>query len=256
MNTLKVLLAAGLAVTTATVALAQVEQPVNLTDVLGVRAGFTARQQPGQPKPANPVVGDDWVANFNGPVTDIAIWGSWLNDVVDPNVEFKLSIHRDNALGTGGIPFSRPGQEIWSYVGAAAQTTLAASGLNGKFYDPTSGTMGSSGEVYRFGFNNLANAFNAEAGVIYWLVVQARNTGGATSQFAWNSSTTHNTDASVFGNSSSFGNTRVVFNPVGSKPDANAGNYVDLAFTIAPEPSSFALLGLGLAALFMRRKIA
>jgi len=256
MKTLKISLAAGLVMATASAAFAQFTQLPDLsTNNVGVRATFTQNQQPSQPKPANPIVGDDW--QFSGQVTDIAIWGSWLNDVVDPSVTFKLSIHRDNPPGSAGVPWSRPGQEIWNYVGSAAQTTLAASGLTGNFYDFTTGTSGASSKAYNFAFNFGANGFTAQAGNIYWLVVQAQTANGA--QFAWNSSYQHATDAAVFGNNASFGSTRTVFNPMGyaSVPgvDPSLGN-IDLAFAIIPEPSSFALVGLGLAALMMRRKVS
>jgi hypothetical protein len=256
MKTLKVLTAASLAVATATSAFAQFTQQPDLTpNNVGVGSTFVAPQTPGNPK-VNPIVGDDW-QGFSGPVTQIAIWGSWLNDVVDPTVTFKLSIHRDNPPGSAGVPWSRPGQEIWSYVGNAASTTLAASGLSGNYYDFTTGTMGASSEAYRFDFNFGGNAFQAQSGNIYWLVVQAQTTSG--SKFAWNSSYQHFADAAVWGNSSSFGSTRVVFNPMDYAGipgmDPSLGN-VDLAFSIIPEPSSMAIIGLGLAALALRRKIS
>jgi hypothetical protein len=250
MKTLKTLLTTGVVVASAVVASAQpFTQNVDTNaSNIGIRATFNPTTRP--------IVGDDWSWQSGGQATEIAIWGSWLNDVVDPNVTFKLSIHRDNPPGAGSVPWSRPGQEIWNYVGGAAQTTLAASGLTGSFFDFTTGTSGSSSDIYKFTFQNFANPFNVTPGTIYWLVVQAQTTGGA--QFAWNSSWQHATDAAVFGNNASFGSTRVVFNPMTygqAGMDPSLGN-IDLAFTIAPEPSSFAVLGLGLAALFMRRKLA
>jgi len=218
------------------------------TNNVGIRSTFG----PG----TRPVVGDDWAWTTSGQATEIAIWGSWLNDVVDPNVTFKLSIHRDNPPGSGGVPWSRPGQEIWSYVGGAAQTTLAASGLTGKFYDFTTGANGVSSEVYQYTFKNFSSPFSVSANTIYWLVVQAQTSSGQ--QFAWNASWQTFADAGVFGNNASFGSTRVVFNPMShgqAGMDPSLGQ-IDLAFTIAPEPSAFGILGLGLAALFARRKIA
>lgn len=255
MKTLKVLTAASLVIGVSVAASAQfTQQPDTSANNVGVNATFFAAQQPGQPKPPNPIVGDDWEATFSGPVTDIAIWGSWLNDVVDPNVTFKLSIHRDNPPGSGSIPWSRPGSEIWNYVGSAAQTTLEASGINGRFYDFTTGTMGSSSEMYRFDFNFANNPFEAVAGTIYWLVLQAQTSSGA--QFAWNSSFEHFADAAVWGSNATFGSTRVVFDPMTYDAVGGIGDNIDLAFSIIPEPSSMAILGLGIAALLMRRKIS
>lgn len=256
MKMLKVLLTTGLAVATSYSAVAQFSQTLDTSpNGIGALATFNQNQQPGQPKPSNPILGDDWQVNFNGPVSEIAIWGSWLNNVVDPTVTFKLSIHRDNPPGSAGVPWSRPGQEIWSYVGQASDATLKASGISGNFYDFIGGqtVAGTATEATRFLFNFGANAFTAQAGSIYWLVVQAQTSNGAT--FAWNTSSQHNNDASVFGNSATFGNTRVVFNPM-QQPGVDPIQNVDLAFTIAPEPSSFAIVGLGLAALMLRRKQA
>src|SRR5215471_19660971 len=41
------------------------------------------------------LLADDWKCTSQDPITDIHIWGSWLNNQVDDAPTFKLSIHRD-----------------------------------------------------------------------------------------------------------------------------------------------------------------
>src|SRR5205085_7160156 len=41
------------------------------------------------------VLADDFICTNTGPVTDIHIWGSWLNDLVDPTPTFWLGIYYD-----------------------------------------------------------------------------------------------------------------------------------------------------------------
>lgn len=264
MNRLSVLLPTAFALAALSTASAQfTQQPDTGPNNLGVRATFTGNYQ-GTTRPANPAAGDDWVLAGGGAIPKISLWGSWLNDSVDPTVMFKLSIHRDNPAGPGGtgLPYGRPGVEIWSYVGQAANYTLAASGISGNFYDfmNPSGGVGSSSKMYRYDFNFSQSQFVAEAGVTYWLVVQAQTAGGKS--FAWNSSSDRNGDAAVFGNTATFGaTTRAVYNPLTydglpMDPDTGNVNAFDLAFNIVPEPSSVAILGLGLLALAVRRKVS
>src|SRR5262245_38501236 len=42
------------------------------------------------------ILADDWLCTSKDPITDIHIWGSWLNNLVQNEaLTFKLSIHRD-----------------------------------------------------------------------------------------------------------------------------------------------------------------
>src|SRR3972149_785545 len=53
--------------------------------------------QPGSPPiyPWQKILAEDFPCWQTGPITDIHIWGSWLNDRVAPKTDFKLSIHAD-----------------------------------------------------------------------------------------------------------------------------------------------------------------
>ena len=79
---------------------------------------------PGATTPTAKLLADDWQCSASGPVTDIHIWGSWLEDVLptrqqddqiidDPeNVAFRLSIFSDIPAGAAG-GYSRPGEKLW-----------------------------------------------------------------------------------------------------------------------------------------------
>ena len=61
------------------------------------------------------IVADDfqWV-NPGGPITNVVIWGSWLNDNVDPNATFELKFWTDVPTVIG--PPSRPGWQAWQMM--------------------------------------------------------------------------------------------------------------------------------------------
>ena len=57
---------------------------------------------------------DDWQCSETGTVSDVHFWVSWEQDMGDPAMitQITLSIHNDIPAGTGGIPWSRPGNQI------------------------------------------------------------------------------------------------------------------------------------------------
>src|ERR1035437_719446 len=57
---------------------------------------------------------DDFSCTTAGPITDIHLLGSWLNDAVDSNPVFQLSIYSDvPANPTVPGSFSQPGDMLW-----------------------------------------------------------------------------------------------------------------------------------------------
>ncbi len=91
------------------------------------------------------ILADDWQCTKQTKVTDITVWGSWLNDHLplgalgpDPsNVTFTLSIH-DDIPGNGTV-WSRPGVERWQKTFTPGQFTVSqeAIGLTEGWYDPS-----------------------------------------------------------------------------------------------------------------------
>ena len=78
------------------------------------------------------ILADDFPCTVTGPITDIAVFGSWLNDYLpfgeDPlNVTFQLSFHADIPAGQAGNDYSMPGELLWLY-------TVPAGGFNARIY--------------------------------------------------------------------------------------------------------------------------
>lgn len=196
------------------------------------------------------ILADDFLCTLTGPITDVHIWGSWLNDLRDPNVQFKLSFHTDVPAGVD-TPWSHPGQEVWSMLFSPSQFQQRFwADSTERFYDPNQHqVIGFDTQVWQYNFFiPEALAFHQDIGNVYWLDVQAYTTNGL---FGWKTSNQHYNDDAVFADL-----------PVPlswqDMHDPNTGQSLDMAFvlTTIPEPSTFALVGLSAAGLmiFRRRK--
>ncbi len=156
------------------------------------------------------VLGDDFQCTETGPITDIHIWGSWLNDLLpfgeDPNAAtFTLSIWSDNPAGSGG-EYSTPAQELWSMVFSPGQfsSRIWAEGLSEGWFGPPDNYLPLGDTIcwqYNF-FIDPGEAFIQEGTpdvpIIYWLVVQARPDDLDT-RFGWKTSLDHWNDDAVWG---------------------------------------------------------
>lgn len=216
------------------------------------------------------LVADDWACSETGPVRDIHLWGSWLNDLLprdgtgapDPSaVAFKLSIHADIPVGPN-TPYSRPGEQLWSRIfepGAfkvRLYSELPAGTPGEGFFDPNiPEIIGHDRIIWQYNFDPIADPFIQELGKIYWLDVQALP-ASADAFFGWKTTnpliTPHFLDDAVFGDTTSFAGPLIVppgwrelIYPVGHP---FAGQSIDQAFVITPEPASV-LVALGAAVL-------
>lgn len=60
-------------------------------------------------------IADDFQCTTTGPITDIHLWGSWLNDVKGNITKIRVSIFEDIPDPDGSGPlFSKPGNKLWS----------------------------------------------------------------------------------------------------------------------------------------------
>lgn len=195
--------------------------------------------------PYQKILADDWLCTSPDPVTDIHIWGSWLNDRIpdqDGNglpddVLIKLSIHDDIAAGVGGIPYSRPGPLRFMRVFQPGQYRVRRYPptvppqppvfVDEQFYEPNSdpryrvtpGTpcdqiprepnpiIGKDTIVWQYNFVNITNPFIQE-GTPTSPRIYWLDVQVLTPQgfvFGWKTSLNHNLDDAVFGDTPGFG---------------------------------------------------
>jgi hypothetical protein len=204
------------------------------------------------------ILADDFLCMQTGPITDIHVWGSWLDDQMDPAARFKLSIHSDVPAGTD-TPYSHPGPELWSGVFDPSQYIVNpwATTPNEPFYDPAGTIIGFDNIVWQYNFyidEPLAFVQQGTAAnpLVYWLDVQmlpATPTGGPL--FGWKTSDQHWNDDATWS-----------IAPFGTQPQFweelidQGGTSLDMAFVITtvPEPGTAMLLGLGAAVLLITRR--
>ena len=215
------------------------------------------------------VLADDFPCDKPGPITDIHVWGSWLNDLIDPTATFKLSIHDDVPAGVDA-PYSHPGPLRWEqYFGPGMYQEMLWSEGPEQFYDPNDDEIiGGDNQMWLYNFIiPEAEAFIQEgapgAEMIYWLDVQVQTD----SVFGWKTTVDPWNDDAVFADTEFFGGdpTGPALPPVFWQdmhyPDGHAyqGDSINLAFAITtvPEPGTIVLLitaGLGLLLFAWRRR--
>ena len=224
--------------------------------------------QPFGDQPQWKILADDFLCTQSGPITDIHIWGSWLNNVLpstaaggpDPGaLAFKLSFHSDVPVGTNN-PFSHPGEELWSTILQPGQFRVNPNVITApeQFYDPNLGSIiGTDSMVFQYNFENFAEPFVQTKGTIYWLDVQTLvlNTAGtAPATFGWKTSRLQDrfNDDAVFADTAGFAGPLItgwtdMHYPLGHE---FAGLSMDLSFVLTvPEPSSLMLAAVGVASL-------
>ncbi len=225
------------------------------------------------------VLADDFLCTSTDPITDVHLWGSWLNDLLpevfditlpppfmrpDPGaLQVHLSIRADipASLNPAG-PFSVPGELLWSHVFNPGEFAVRpyAENIEEGWYDPISGNYQFPGDTVAWQYNFLIPEDEAfvqqgtpENPVIYWLDVAAIPEGNATGQplFGWKTSIDHFNDTAVYG-AVDLANWP---EPNGwlPIPDVAGVMPIDLAFVITPEPATLALLTMG-GLMMLRRK--
>lgn len=190
------------------------------------------------------ILADDFLCTFTGPITDIHIWGSWLNDVVDPMAVFRLSIHPNIPAGPGG--WSVPGPALWSIIMPPTGVGLWATANEG-FFDPrTMMYLGVDTQVWQYNFILPPDmAFVQQEGNIYWLNVSAVLSPQAPpgALFGWKTTYQPWMDKAVWWLD-------------GTPPPNGEMLPWDMAFAITtvPEPGPLALVGLGWGLLVLMRR--
>ncbi len=211
-----------------------------LPDPLGWDVNFT------QPK----VLADDWLCTETGPVSDVHLWFSSHQDMPFNLFSVHLSIHADIPAGSGGAPYSMPGQELWAADIPAPSFSIRPWGTgNQGWYDPPGIAMpGDHFQVWQLNIQNIPNPFIQQQDHIYWLDVSVLSDA----MLGWKTSLQHFNDDAVW-------NYLPPAGPWQELRDPFTGQSLDLAFVITvPEPQTVALVGISIAGLLtvIRRKKA
>ncbi len=193
------------------------------------------------------ILADDFHCTQTGPLTDVHVWGSWLNDILPPagpgGVAFTLSIHADIPAGPG-VPYSMPGDILWlkTFHPGEYDVVLYADGLIEGWFDPPNGYI-FPGDTKCWLYTFLIDAAEAfyQLGtpalpVVYWLDLQVEQAGAA-HVFGWKTSLEHWNDDAVYGNGLEpyFGPWFELVYPL---QHPMAGESIDLAFAITGEPGT------------------
>jgi hypothetical protein len=186
---------------------------------------------------------DDFLCTETGNITDIHIWGSWLDDDVDNEAIFYLAIWDNIPANESPTGYSMPGNMLWGIQLMPGEYTVRdyATVTDEVFYDPLTGAFGTDNTVYQYNFNiDPSLAFEQQEGNIYWLSVEAASSSQEAVNFGWKTSQNHWEDDAVWrmvstGGSSDWEELRY---PTGHP---NEGESIDMAFVITSETGTIIL---------------
>lgn len=153
------------------------------------------------------VLADDFPCTTTGPISEIKIWGSWLDDLLDNNATFILSIWSDVPSSPTAGP-SHPGVMLWTQTyGPGEYAVCPYVKVPEPFDNPGSplAPFGGSTNLDSLCFsvfptNVFVQTGNPNAPTNFWLSVSdvPGPGSGAPLNFGWKTSSTHYNDAAVF----------------------------------------------------------
>ncbi len=187
------------------------------------------------------IMADDFLCEEPGLITNILVWGGWNGRVMPPpeNVTFLVAFLEDIPAGTGGIPWSRPGEVLWSreighpdYIVDVWTDDSVAGWIYPEFEDyefPADTTC----LLHQFpipeeeAFEQVGTPGEP---VVYWLAVAAADNVGPPRHWGWRASLDHWNDAAMWGDAAAgwFWEMPVYY----PNPHPYEGEQVDLAFAL------------------------
>ncbi|NIA07451.1 MAG: hypothetical protein GWP14_07435, partial [Actinobacteria bacterium] len=222
---------------------------------------------------------DDWQCSQSGPVDDIHFWASWKGDVgnADPN-QFnwiRVRIWSDMPAGPSTenpLSYSHPAGQvpIWEQYFSTTEDPqgtmgplpdfamrLAGSGDQG-WFDPQPSDNQTvvpydHQAYYQINFTDIPEPFQQEKDTIYWLDIHASVIDYENQELGWKTADLNAYPEPYTGNHFQddaayyWGGWQELIDPL-------AGNSLDLAFVITPEPVTMLVLALGLLPLLMTRR--
>jgi uncharacterized repeat protein (TIGR01451 family) len=193
---------------------------------------------------------DDFLCTASGPITDITLWGSWLEDEENPNIGFDIAIWPDLPADdeNNHYGFSVPdmsGEPLWErHFGGEmgpgyAQKRVYATG-NETFWDPSNNfPTGTDTQIWQYDFSIAPeDAFVQQEGTTYWLAVYTWDISGGYSgpfSFGWKTAARHWNDDAVW---LEYGDVDILHELQYPAGHPLAGQSIDLAFAIGgPTPN-------------------
>jgi hypothetical protein len=183
------------------------------------------------------VLADDFVCTATGPISDIHIWGSWRNNLVDTNaITFWLGIYDDVPVSANN-PFSHPGTNLlWQQWFAPGQYAESFWGSGQEsFLDPVSLDTSPETNAWYYCFyptNPFVQLGTAAAPKTFWLAVDAELPVGIGYQFGWKTTPTVQNDVSVHAPWPGYAPTN---NPGWTPTMLPTGAPLDLAFSLTTQ---------------------
>ncbi len=147
---------------------------------------------------------DDFQCTTPGPITNVILWGSWMNDQVVAITNIHLSIHADIPAAQSPTGYSIPGAVLWqmNFTQDLFIQKLYHEGTAEWWYDPYTDMLlpQADHEIWECNITiNPAAAFNqqgtAATPIVYWLDVSVIAPGGT---FGWKTTPTHWNDDAVY----------------------------------------------------------
>jgi hypothetical protein len=184
---------------------------------------------------------DDFPCRVAGPITNIQLWGSWLNDVTPAPSTFEVSIWSDSPPTPANTTFSQPYQRLWhqTYNPGDYSFSYYTNGTE-EFFDEYTGLLSPETNVWLYSFDvPAANPFCQQGpGHTYWVSVAVQQIPGAVLEWGWKSSTNHWGDIAVYGKvdpvtGSLLGAWQPLYNPAAPAPEP-----LEFAFRINGGPPS------------------
>jgi len=195
---------------------------------------------------------DDWQCSETGPVTDIHLWVSFMDDAYFNPTMIHTAIWTDDISG----PFSKPKDRVWHKDWSSGWTTrLYGTGPQG-WYDPQYSiqdpNQGQDPALHPDHWNvyqinmliDPMEAYVQEVGNVYWLEFSIPTPIEGNIGWKQSGSPQYRDDA-VW---------RITDGAWEPLEDPFTGLSMDLAFVITPEPGTIGLMLLGLAGWFCRRR--
>ena len=181
-----------------------------LPDLSPTGMDVDATHQPNNPPPI--LLADDFQCTETGYITDIHIWGSWLNDYIpfdqDPAaVQFTFSIHADIPASQSPTGYSMPGDVLWikTWQPTPDDVEMVYQGPE-DWYNPFEGWWMNDNHNLCYKYNYILDPadYYLQEGtidnpIVYWLDVQATPLDEDIScRFGWKTSLDHWNDDAVW----------------------------------------------------------